>query len=68
MGVRACVKVCVCLSMVHFETTRTASSTLSPVSVGAQKSYMTLQCSWVLSKKNVCLVLEAVKGSLLSTT
>ena len=31
-----CVKVCVCLSMARSETTRTASSVLSPVNMGAQ--------------------------------
>ena len=34
VGVRACVWRCVCLSMVRFETTQTASSVLSPVSMG----------------------------------
>jgi len=31
--VHVCVEVCVCLSMTRSETTRTASSALSPVSV-----------------------------------
>ena len=52
-GVCACVWVCVSLGMARSETTRAASSALSPVSVGVQKSYMTPQCSWVLSKKKV---------------
>ena len=52
-----CVLVCVCevvcisLSMTRSETSQAVSSALSPVSVGAQNSYMTPQCSWVLSKK-----------------
>jgi len=39
--------------MTRFETSQAVSSALSPVSVGAQNSYMTPQCSWVLSKKIV---------------
>ena len=54
LGVCACVVVCV-LGMTRFETTRVASSALSPVNVGAQKSYMTPHCSWVLSKKKAII-------------
>jgi len=40
VGVHVCVEVCVCLSMTRSETTRTASSALSPVSV-CLRSYIT---------------------------
>jgi len=51
LGVCACVVVCV-LGMARFETTRVASSAWSPVSVGAQKSYMTPQCSRCFKKNH----------------
>ena len=60
-GYRGCVCagcVCVCsgVRMARSETTRAASSTLSPVSVGAQKSYMTPKCSWCFKKKKRNLI------------
>ena len=45
-----CEVVCISLGMTRSEISETVSSALSPVSVGAQKSYMTPQCSWVLKK------------------
>jgi len=50
-GMCACVWVCVSLGMVCFETTRVVSYAMSSVNVGVQKSYMTPQCFWMLSKK-----------------
>jgi len=50
-GMCACVWVCVSLGMVCFETTQVVSYAMSSVNVGVQKSYMTPQCFWMLSKK-----------------
>ena len=48
--VLVCEVACVSLGMTRFETSQAVSSALSPVSVGAQNSYMTPQCSCVLKK------------------
>ena len=41
LGTEACVWWCACLDVTRSEISRTVSSTLSPVSVSVQKSYMT---------------------------
>ena len=48
----ACVAVCVNLGMTRSEISETVSSALSPVSVGAKKSYMTLSAPGCFKKKN----------------
>ena len=59
----ACVWWCACLGITRSETPQAVSSALSPVSVGAQKSYKTLQCSWVLSKKMLLRILYTLFAS-----
>jgi len=54
--------------MARPEATRATSSALSPVNAGASKSYMTPQCSWVLSKIKLYSVEIVASGTKCTTT